>query len=74
MKTEKEINYFCDVCGKEIPKGFFQASWNAPKYIYFSPCLFDYILGLKEYDICKDCAIKIKDFIVELKKEKEEKK
>jgi hypothetical protein len=57
MKIETRTKIVCDICGKEIP-------WSMRKYIHvteYVPYMFG--IGRDKWDICRDCAEEMKDYI-----------
>jgi hypothetical protein len=63
MVTKK----LCDVCGAEIPETI-GMEHNEAAQTYHGD--FSYMSGvlIEMTDLCKDCALKVKDFIEQLKK------
>ena len=74
MTPLKKFEVRCDICEKEINPGW-PHEYNLPSYEYYSPVLAEFDswqitgstlrlrLAPKIFDVCPECASKIKGFI-----------
>ena len=50
------IKYYCDLCGKEVPKYNEYTLPIAATFLYSEPCD---LVEVDRFTLCKDCKIKI---------------